>query len=132
MMSKKTKATKFTELNNKDKDLNIFCCRFVKFMKKVLSYPIAFTAKFSILLHTESNHRSNYSRCLSSTVILSLNRGSLLRPLLFGSQPQLRGGSTQPQSQNPKKSKRKKLKIAQRRLKILLSALPSASPTEAV
>ena len=127
MMSMKTKATKFTELNNKDKDLNIFRFRFVNFLKKVFFYLIAFTAKFSILLHTESNHRSNYSRCLSSTVILSLNRGSLLRPLLFGSQPQLRGGSTQPQSQNPKKSKRKKLKIAQRRLKILLSALPYAS-----
>ena len=132
MMSMKTKATKFTELNNKDKDLNIFCFRFVNFLKKVFFYLIAFTAKFSILLHTESNHRSNYSRCLSSTVILSLNRGSLLRPLLFGSQPQMRGGSTQPQSQNPKKSKRKKLKIAQRRLKILLSALPYASPTVAV
>ena len=34
MMSMKTKATKFTELNNKDKDLNIFCFRFVNFLKK--------------------------------------------------------------------------------------------------
>ena len=71
------------------------------FCKPFLNRSKSFMNLFSFF-HTESNHRSNYSSCLSSTVILSLNWGRLVRPLLFGYQPQNEGRANSAPVPDPK------------------------------